>query len=357
MFFIWTSMFLNVSFQCLNSSCPGRECSRTAWSPHPQEANVRKMVQKKTLFCLSIFERTFWIQWSADSWLFCIQLAQTNLVAMPLDDLDEDQANELFARLDWQSRGYLGAGQVLRVLCSDIFAQRPNAAQAVAAASVRAAGGRLYKDVFVQAVASRRSSILTSSDASMTSSGDEFVPTLRVKLSDLMETAAPQSWSRPTTSSCLHCSHCGSVKDDQLPNSGAALEEWSSRQFVNSLRVHKAPSSGNWPGKYRAMAGSEPGLCDACGCCMECQGPEAAQRTAGRRRSVSRQSWQDSLRSPAGWHYLDFSPEPSLPCRSYRPRWRKGTEESWSSDIFGLKFDYFFRTGLLDCPRPSFLLP
>ena len=217
---------------------------------------------------------------------------------------------------------------MLRVLCSDIFAQRPNAAQAVAAASVRAAGGRLYKEVFVQAVASRRSSILTSSDTSMTSSGDEFVPTLRVKLSDLMETAAPQSWSRPTTSSCLHCSHCGSVRDDQLPNSGAALEEWSSRQFVNSLRVHKAPSSGNWPGKYRAMAGSEPGLCDACGCCMECQGPEAAQRTAGRRRSVSRQSWQDSLRSPAGWHYLDFSPEPSLPCRSYRPRWRKGTEES-----------------------------
>ena len=249
---------------------------------------------------------------------------------MPLDHVDEDQAKELFARLDWQSRGYLGAGQVLRVLCSDIFAQRPNAARAVAASSVRSAGGRLYKEVFVQAVAGTRSNILTSSDASMTSSSDEFVPTLRVKLSDLLhiETPAPQSWSRPTTSSCLHCSHCGSAKeDDQLPNSGAALEEWSSRQFVNSLRVHKAPSSVNWPGQYRAMAGSELGLCDACGCCIECEGPPEAQRTAGRRRSVSRQSWQDSLRSPAGWHYLDFSPEPPLR-RSCRPRWRKGTEES-----------------------------
>eukprot|EP00913_Durusdinium_trenchii_P024934 g23402.t1 len=43
---------------------------------------------------------------------------------MRADEFDQKQAEELFDRLDWQGRGYLGAGQVLRALCSDTFALR-----------------------------------------------------------------------------------------------------------------------------------------------------------------------------------------------------------------------------------------
>lgn len=231
-------------------------------------------------------------------------------------------------------------------MCSETFAQRRNTAKAVAAASVRAPGGRLHKEAFVQAATCKRSRRVTNLDVfetqvSMKSSDDESVPTLRVKLSDLLEAQTPalrpaRSWSRPTvaSASCAHSTSCGTAKaDDQPPASGAALEEWASRQFLSSLRAYEAPCPVNLSRRCSAMSGStatsdEADLCDACGCCIECGGSEIAQRTGITRRSVSRQSWQDSLRSPAGWHYLDFSCEGPVPIRSSRRRWRRKTLES-----------------------------
>ncbi|CAJ1448173.1 unnamed protein product [Effrenium voratum] len=77
------------------------------------------------------------------------------------DRIDGKQAEELFARLDGPGRGYLGAGKVLRILCSDTFTQRPGVARAVAAASVRASGGRLCKEAFLEAVRAGQSSAAT----------------------------------------------------------------------------------------------------------------------------------------------------------------------------------------------------
>ncbi|CAJ1385390.1 unnamed protein product [Effrenium voratum] len=164
------------------------------------------------------------------------------------DRIDGKQAEELFARLDGPGRGYLGAGKVLRILCSDTFTQRPGVARAVAAASVRASGGRLCKEAFLEAVRAGQSSAAT----------EESVPTLRVKLSDLFEPPVPTARCRRATASS---SKRVAASPFAGPTSGVALEEWASRRFASSLRTHKA-SPKTMSGRKREGDGA-PGV----GCC------------------------------------------------------------------------------------------
>ncbi|CAE6925973.1 unnamed protein product [Symbiodinium natans] len=211
---------------------------------------------------------------------------------------------------------------VIRLLCSDVLAECPEGARAIATASVRAPGGRLEKEAFVTAL------LAAKSGQSATS---EDVPTLRVRLCDLFDSAGHDRFSRgrqPTVASLRR-----HAQEDKAPNSGVALEAWASQHFFEQLR-EAAPL----PRKHRKQAVCRPGkegwkhdVCESCGCYCDA-GDDWSQRSFNKSQCPSRasgcQSWAESLRNPAGWHYFDFGTEPHLPLRPVG-RWKSpsSTEE------------------------------
>eukprot|EP00913_Durusdinium_trenchii_P013789 g12948.t1 len=163
------------------------------------------------------------------------------------------------------------------------LAQGPNIAQAIAAASVRASGGHLQKEAFIRALQSARSAFSTSLDASaaLLECSSESMPTLRVKLSDLVKPrpgpkqpkhASPIQCARPTLVSLSAKSF--SEVDDQPPSSGAALEdqsiiEWATRRFLSSLRANEARYSERKPRAHFSSGAHSKGFKQVFTVCVE----------------------------------------------------------------------------------------
>jgi len=245
-----------------------------------------------------------------------------------LEPWDEQLAQDLFCRLDQRGQGYLGPGKVLRVLCSGIFAECPDGARAIAAASVRAPGGHLRKEAFVAALLATNSS-RSGSDVS------KDVPTLRVRLCDLFPPNGPNGDERPCRGVRTTAVSVKGTELDEPPRSGVALEAWASQVFLDQLR-RTAPATGAELCSRRRPRNLRPSqrgqTCESCGCCLECENPGGerwSQRSFGKGKSTLR--WADSLRNPAGWHYFDFSAELPLPLRPPQRAGCTGERRTWAS--------------------------
>lgn len=210
----------------------------------------------------------------------------------------------------------LPSRSVLRVLCAGIFAKCPDGARAIAAASVRAPGGRLRKEAFVAA-------LLTTNSSRSSSVVPEDVPTLRVRLCDLFP---PNGDERPCRGVRNTAVSVKGAELDEPPRSGVALEAWASQVFFDQLR-RTAPDEelcSQRPWKPRPRPRGQ--TCESCGCWLECEdtaGECWSQRSFGKGKSAM--CWADSLRNPAGWHYFDFSAKPQLPLR------QRGARRTWAS--------------------------